>query len=166
MRPLLIVEEGKLLIEEKKLTTADFPTLLREGVIEYLDPLEMRNTLVAESLDSLQSVQLNYQENLQQLEEVELNLNILTSITPENIERNRERLVTIISKGHDLNMSDLGKLNLEDLRFHIDETIDSLKETREQIVQALDQIRTRLHRYTHCELNPNAISGISSPHKQ
>lgn len=162
MRPLLIVEEGKLLIEEKKLTTADFPTLLREGVIEYLDPLEMRNTLVAESLDSLRSVQLNYQENLQQLEEVELNLNILTSITPENIERNRERLVTIISKGHDLNMSDLGKLNLEDLRFHIDETIDSLKETREQIVQALDQIRTRLHRYTHCELNPNAISGISA----
>lgn len=51
IRPLLVVEDGNLLIEEKNLWNEPFEVLLREGVVDYIDPLEQSTVLIAYTLD-------------------------------------------------------------------------------------------------------------------
>ena len=52
-RPLLIIEDSKLLITEKNLWGQDFEVLLREGVVEYVDSFEQEHLEVAINIDSM-----------------------------------------------------------------------------------------------------------------
>ncbi len=58
MRPLIVINKGKPMLEQKhiedlKLGLKDFNDFLREGIVEYLDVNEENNALIALNVDGI-----------------------------------------------------------------------------------------------------------------
>ena len=54
VRPLLIVENQNLIIDQKGLWNASVDELIEKGALEYIDPTEQENAVIAQSIDDLQ----------------------------------------------------------------------------------------------------------------
>ena len=148
-RPLLVAEMGKdglpvLVIERKKLYGSDFETLLREGAVEYIDALEQRNTYIAMSIQTFNS----------RRDEIEA------------LKSERDNYVRYRS-----NINDQYIFNEYD-DFMTRTKADFFSHTNEQAIEFLDEeIRiiglaidnlVRSSNYSHCELDPTAMMGISA----
>lgn len=62
VRPLLVVENGELLIDRLNLWGADFQTLLKAGVVEYIDAAEQEVLHLAQRISSLSAVRNNLRD--------------------------------------------------------------------------------------------------------
>uniref|UniRef100_A0A6C0BM45 DNA-directed RNA polymerase n=1 Tax=viral metagenome TaxID=1070528 RepID=A0A6C0BM45_9ZZZZ len=167
-RPLLIVDKDAIpIITKKGLWGADFPTLLSEGAVEYIDAYEQETIMLAQSVDQLQQWRddltraneiLRDQEEVLALfdrsyQEGMINPDLLPShvdIVEDSIEPNYEGSGTPIDQ---LSQEQLVSLYEE---LHIKAKLD-IEATRRSITRLI-----RAGSYTHCEIDPNAIIGISA----
>lgn len=152
-RPLLIVDsDGELVIAKKKLWKAPMSELLSEGCVEYIDAYEQHHILIAQSIWDMEAKRNEVhsaQIQLRQAEEI-----LSTIVAREN---------PTVSKVGD-------EVDEEWLTGEIASSIKSeaIIETREEaersVNQARDTLETLLRRkpFTHCELDPSAILGISA----
>lgn len=139
IRPLLIVgENGQLEIDNKKLRGASFPTLLSEGCLEYIDAWEQEYIKLAPSTNALQSYLDNIRNASEYYKQAQSDL--------QTIKKGERIFVPVIHEGFE------------------SETLLSLKDAEDRVQQALQSLENiRHHRpYTHCEIDPIAIMGISA----
>ena len=134
-RPLLIVENGKLVMDIKNLWGEDdFEELLRQGAVEYIDALEQQYLLIAQGVDFLQDTS-----------ELEQAQRMVEETTGE-----LESWLTKSEKaGEDPNTGSYA-LAIQDVKQRLSDARQVLKE--EQTKRA----------YTHCEMDPTAVYSISS----
>jgi DNA-directed RNA polymerase II subunit RPB2 len=92
--PLLIVnpETNRLFIEEKKVNKNDFSELLRNGIVEYIDPWEQDYIVIAQSVSDLRNY-VNELDNLQKRIQNEKSKEILQGLQ-EAFERHRRKKFT------------------------------------------------------------------------
>lgn len=103
-RPLLVVENGELVIDKKNLWNASFQELIRQGALEYIDAHEQEYLTIAMNIELIR-----YKE---------------------------EQLDNLLDEPHIVDKSNL------------------FYKSMREIMKSED--------YTHCELDPTAIMGISS----
>lgn len=134
-RPLLILNNGELVIKTKNLWNADMATLLKEGCVEYIDAFEQEYIQLAETLDSidmrlseLEAAQLNNQEAIERLNELE-----------------RIRDDPELAFKHD---------NIED-------DINATREALDQAAMILKDLQ-EMPPYTHSEVDPTAILSLNA----
>lgn len=144
-RPLLVVENGKILIDEKNMREkASYEELLKEGVVEYIDSQEQTqgNVLIAESVDSLIDIQIHISEKRKDLE----NLKKIEILIQEN-------------KIKDILMDD------ELSRFLPDDNPGKFKEYIENQIKLVEKtLEISIHNsnFTHVEIDPTNIHGLAS----
>jgi len=148
IRPLLIVGQNqKLEIDNKKLRGASIPQLINNGCLEYVDPFEQEyiklapsaNALkvMADDIDTAQDYVANAEANLASL----LRGEAIVETTFEEIQGQRLRGLKRVNPS--------------------EEAIKSAQISLDQARQALNNL-LRKQPYTHCELDPQAILGISA----
>ena len=136
-RPLLVVSEnGKLVIDEKNLWESDFNTLMSEGAVEYIDAFEQEHIMLAYSVTELENQNAENQEAI--------------NYTQEQI----ERLSNV--------MDDEGFISgdtsiLTELNLTIDQIHDALSRAQNTVKRT-----AKKKKYTHCEMDPTAILGLSA----
>ena len=139
-RPLLIVNNGELVIEQKKLWGAPFEDLLRNGVVEYIDALEQEYIQLAQNINDVNNFTSELsiaQSKLNQAEEElkEIQNDPLTTEKEIRVLNNKiERIKSVINN------------------------IYSRQEHKER---RLNMSRNYME-YTHCELDPNALFGVTA----
>ena len=133
-RPLLVVENGILVIERKDLWEADFEELIRQGAVEYIDALEQEYIYLAQGLDFL-----NDTSNL------------------EEAQRNQQEALNVLES-----LLSLSRKNGEDP--DTGAHAYSINEAKEKVSQASDILNEEQNRrnYTHCEMDPTAVYSISA----
>ena len=148
VRPLLIVDDdGELVIDKKKLWGSDFSTLLREGCVEYIGAWEQTKILVAQTVKDIRFQQMDLNEAIARRDDAQANLDRL---------REGSGLFTkeVLSES---NEKDPYQENV-DLGLFI---FDDAEKELHQAQNVINKIRRR-KRYTHCEVDPNAILGIAA----
>nr|QBK90672.1 MAG: DNA-directed RNA polymerase subunit beta [Pithovirus LCPAC104] len=79
-RPLLIVEDKKLVIDKKNLWNEDFNTLLREGCIEFIDASEQEYIDLEKNLNNFDNAGYNYEIKKLSMNNTEENLEMIENI--------------------------------------------------------------------------------------
>lgn len=151
-RPLLIAEidpvtkRSRLVIDKKNMWEASYEDLLKEGVIEYVDALEQRGLFISTSIESFNDF-FNVSEVQRRLNEA-------------------EALKTIVLKNRDDVMATTTAIMNQ--RSDILVSFDSWKEYKDYVDNEISVTRAVLENvirrggYTHCELDPTAVLGISA----
>ena len=164
-RPLLIIGENDVpLIVEKNMWDSDFKTLLRAGIVEYIDPWENQlHNVIAPSVERIILIK----------EDLELNANLLAQSRIKLKELNR---ILAINTKPDVTIMDI-RNKQEKMRGGNNQIIIPHEKEIEKWLNAssnvarvhdeistFELIRTRLlkKKYTHVEMDPNAILGITA----
>lgn len=155
-RPLLIAEFNKelgynqLVIDRKNMWDADHETLLREGCVEYIDALEQRSIFVATSItdfaahyDVINEIRGYYQDALELLAMIE-------SYQEDHgdLEQLGEQINTFYSKED---------IHFDDWKSYLNHAQKKVSTTKAALDNAIQKAS-----YTHCELDPSAILGMSA----
>lgn len=149
-RPLLIAVMGgdglpELVIKQKKLFGADYDTLLREGAVEYVDALEQRKAYIAmsiEQFDRRRGEVSDLRDELQQMNEME------TYIDDE------DDLYQIADEFQTQMGTEVNFNTKEDAIIYVKHEIKIIKLALDNLIKSSN--------YTHCELDPTAILGVSA----
>lgn len=150
IRPLLVVdnsetENPQLVIQKKNLWDADFATLLNEGAVEYIDALEQGQESVVISMD------INtFNKTLNEVNKVRTDLNNALALQ-HLINQNNDGLIDALN-------------NNENYGEYFD-TYDEWKKYADKEVRVTQSVLDNLitsSKYTHCELDPTALMGISA----
>lgn len=151
-RPLLVAEfnedlgYNQLVIDRKNMWQADHETLLSEGCVEYIDALEQRSIHVAQSIDSfaaqydtINQIRGYYQDSLELLAIVEQNQTDLDQLSSQ--------VNQFYAKSTDFD-------TWEEYHKYAAREVNTTKAALNSVIQASS--------YTHCELDPTAILGMSA----
>lgn len=84
-RPLLVLEDGELVIETKNLWNANFDELIRSGCVEYIDSWEQENIMLAQSIYDLRQRKFNIETARRNLQTAESNSDNLVISESRNI---------------------------------------------------------------------------------
>lgn len=139
-RPLLIVDtDGQLIIEKKNLWGADWDTLMTEGAVEYIDAFEQEYIKLAESKWAMEAHYREIQEAQSRVEEATANIAEITAGRPVRI-------------------------SVEDYEGFTGDALLTLEDAKNRLVDAQDVLNRLMSKrsYTHCEIDPQAILGISA----
>lgn len=79
--PLMIVENGEMVLDKFKDVKMSFADMLKNGVVEYIDSLELEDAVIAQTIEELRSRQHNRDEALRVIENARERLLLLG--TPE-----------------------------------------------------------------------------------
>ena len=155
-RPLLIAEFNKelgynqLVIDRKNMWDADHETLLREGCVEYIDALEQRSIFVATSItdfaahyDVINEIRSYYQDALELLAMIES-----YQEDDGDLEQLGEQINTFYSKED---------IHFDDWKSYLNHAQKKVSTTKAALDNAIQKAS-----YTHCELDPSAILGMSA----
>jgi DNA-directed RNA polymerase II subunit RPB2 len=139
-RPLLIIDptNNKPVIENKKLWNADINTLMEEGALEYIDAFEQEYIQLAPTLDDIARREAALEE------------------ATRNHQEAVERLAELEAQAKDPNRN-TSEYAEEELR----NSISSAQESVSQAAEVLKEMQA-VSPYTHTELDPTAILGISA----
>lgn len=137
-RPLLVVESnGKTVMDNKNLWGEPFEELLRQGAVEYLDAWEQNRVTVAQTLGDLEPDTVDYVSTIASLKE---DLNRLQK--GETVVRMSQSTVD---------------------GFRMARKVDVTEEyLQNEIASAESSMLKVLTKYQYCELDPNAILGVSA----
>jgi len=139
VRPLAIVgSNGRLEIENKKLWGASTGVLLKQGCLEYVDAYEQEFIKLASSLDTLRFRTESLAKAREAYDKAEAELNSVKGggrVTYSMMKDGLESTATL--------------------------TLEEADKRLEQARFALDKL-VRSRPYTHCEIDPQAILGISA----
>jgi len=146
LRPLLVVEYDSklkrhvLVIDKKNLWGSSYETLLSEGAVEYIDSLEQRSTYIVSSVAKMEYVTNTIKEK--QIK----HLQFLETLKVVNDNPSIETLRSKLSTDYEFDTwEEYKKKALED--------VSSSKAVLENLIADAS--------YTHCELDPTAILGMS-----
>lgn len=144
LRPLLVVnsETERPVIEEKNLWGQSFSDLLSEGAVEYIDAYENEYILVAYDISYLDYVRDEYDKIQQDLQNAKADLDMLLQ-----------------DRGYDLSI--MNNKKVYDELVEKDEIIKKAQKEVDTIQDVVRRARGRT-KYTHCELHPSALMGISA----
>jgi DNA-directed RNA polymerase II subunit RPB2 len=140
VRPLLIVDDdGELVIRKKNLWNKPFNELLSEGAVEYIEPFEQENAYIAQSIWDMDARKA---DNLLVYQYYETAKQILDKLTDNPV----------------------GNYVLQTDKQGITKMIRSVAEATLELKQAEQVLETinRQKLYTHCELDPQALMGLSA----
>ena len=163
-RPLLIVgENGVPLITERNMWNSDFKTLLKGGVVEYVDPCEIHlHNVIAPSVEKIILVSEDLNLNSRLLDRSKQEMAELTKIliinsrpdyaTNDIVEKKRKE---IRNREHPIISNDpLEKwINASSNVMRVKEKIGAFKLTRERLLRK---------KYTHVEMDPTSVFGVSA----
>jgi DNA-directed RNA polymerase beta subunit/intein/homing endonuclease len=135
IRPVLIVDEEtqRLVIDQKNLWGESSQVLLREGAMEYISPWEQEYTKIAPRVTDIQKRLNNIAESEETYRKARMDL--------ENVQQ--------------------GKTVFGDVDQSIALTVEDAIKRVEDALASMNASKSKL-RYTHCELDPKAILGVSS----
>lgn len=182
LRPVLVVENGKLPILEKNMLDAPFNDLLSNGCIEYIEPREQETLYIAESVKYMHSVFEIYKginEELLSKEQILSSGGNKKELFLANLQGARKKGQDDVEKfismyldkyeGEDPSPYDIGKrisqssATDEDVMKFLSLVPDTDMAILENEVSILRSQRSKAEKYTkfsHCEINPNAMFGI------
>ena len=141
-RPLLIIDlsNNELVIKNKNLWNANMKTLLEEGCVEYIDPFEQEYIQLAQTMEDIDIRNAEIEEALR------------------NHQNALERLAELKRTQDD---PDLIVNGITRDKINLDLTIQDAKEMISQAANTLRNLQ-EIPPYTHSELDPTAILGISA----
>lgn len=179
VRPLLIVKDNKLVVEEKDLWNSPFDVLVREQAVEYIDAFEQEDIMLASSIDSLMRRKRELDEARRRLTKATFDLEqhqqqgaqrlgseasqgINSALIPEQvmIDEQGEMLFEEATSEDESMLMLRSRMNETQLEQAYQATELKLREIVELAQNTLDKLQTRP--YTHCELDPNAIFGVAA----
>lgn len=154
IRPLLIVENGELLIDKKKLWNASFAELLDKGVVEYIDPFEQEDIMLAYSVDVLRQRRYDINSMTKRITELQNMINQLQNegVTSNLIKRDLSEEILRNLLGDNIEFND---------KTYYEATRIILKHDLTTTQESLNKLLSRSE-YTHCELDSSAILGVAS----
>ncbi len=137
-RPLLVVESnGKTVMENKGLWGKPFTELLRQGAVEYLDAWEQNRVTVAQTLEDLEVDTTDY----------------VSTIASLKADLERLRTGEVVTK---VNQSTVDGFQMATKVIVTEEYLSN------EISSAETAMMKMLTKYQYCELDPNAILGVSA----
>jgi len=187
VRPLLIVDKDeRLIIDKKNLWTAPFSKLLQEGAVEYIDSAEQENIMLASSIASLDARRRELSEarlrlteatnQLRQLqeegptsrlidhdliEELQAEMVGTNTITQDEADRMAQLTLDEVHTQFTDRVSPRPPIGVDEVHTQFTATLTKLRERVEVAQEVVDRL-TRRRKFTHCELDPNAMFGIAS----
>ena len=102
-RPLLIVEDGELVINKKGLWKADIETLLREGCLEYIDAYEQDYTRIAINVADAEAKHESYVALREKREEYVEALSKYSNLTEKELGKVKETVIKLRQNLQDVN---------------------------------------------------------------
>ena len=172
-KPVLIVDDNIPLIAKKKdkndndvnMWTADFDTLLKNGIVEYQDQWEIKmHGILATSMQNLTLIRNDLQRNrnllAQYIKQINNEIeNLKTNSKPDNITPNQinQTIENIVNNKIDKNNST--QIAISNW-LNTNSTINSL-------IQKIDRLRLvikrlNVKRYSHVDMDPTSILGINA----
>lgn len=164
IRPLLIVNDNKLVVEEKDLWNAPFDTLIKEQAVEYIDAFEQEGIMLASSIDALMRRKREIDEARCRLTQAIFNLEqhrqqgTNSDLIPEQVMIDEQGEMLFEETGEESTLMLRSRMNQSQLEQAYQATELKLQEIVELAQNTLDKLQRRS--YTHCELDPNAIFGV------
>lgn len=154
-RPLLVVDTSnvdhhRLVIDRDNLWGKSYEELLAAGAVEYLDALEQNqeNIVVAMSLDDFRDSHQKVNDARTSFAEVEMFKALVDSSS--NVQ-------DILQTQFAQSMGNLAEINLDDI-----EEIRKYADNEVKLARAVLNNLIIQSQYTHCELDPTALMGISA----
>lgn len=181
-RPLLIVDNNQLILRQKNLFGKSMDDLLSEGAVEYIDAFEQEDLMIAKSINDLDAqnnqlreainIKESYEVKLSHLESINLNFDSrekLLQILPQKIKITTLDDTILLNEFNDENIElnenehiELTTSLTDDMLFKFYySTLDNLKQNLSNTINTINSINNKT-KYTHCELDPNAILGIAA----
>lgn len=175
IRPLLVVEDGELLIDKKGKRDSSIYDIINSGCIEFITPREQEYLMVATYPEEVKARSEKPAEEFRLLQVLEDHLlDVMENLDVEGLDEYvvmsdpEENYENVLGRDVPLYVS-----NIDDIRSKLEELVNTDEKTYYSLLNAVnavyiktgdlnEAVREARYPYTHCEIDPQSLMGVAA----